>query len=113
MSWPGARRRASWSSGRPTASSDRPMLAQVRDDQKMEERAMRLSDPRMQTWAHTLVTYCGSVKSGDKVAIASGGAAEPLLRALYHEVLVAGGLPVLAASFGGLTADLLTTGNDD
>ncbi|HEU0116837.1 MAG TPA: aminopeptidase, partial [Thermomicrobiales bacterium] len=74
-----------------------------------------MSDPRFDLWARTLVNYSvtDGVKPGDCVAIGGGSAAEPLLRAIYRETIVAGGFPVLMPSLSGLVADLLQYGNDD
>jgi len=64
-------------------------------------------------WARVLVHYSTGVKSGDKVFIRGGVAAEPLLRAVYREVVAAGGLPTLLPAFPDWTGDLLLDGNDD
>jgi aminopeptidase len=69
-------------------------------------------DPRMEKWAKALVNYSVTVKPGQTVAIAGGAAAEPLLRAIYREVVRAGGFPIMLPTFSGLAADLLAYGND-
>ena len=71
-----------------------------------------MPDPRMEKWARTLVNYSVTVKPGQTVAIAGGVAAEPLLRAIYREVVRAGGFPVMLPSFSGVAADLLNDGSD-
>src|SRR5262245_24513582 len=60
-----------------------------------------------------MVDYSTGVKAGETVAITGDVAAEPLLRAIYREVVKRGGLPVLLPRFSGTSADLLTFGNDD
>jgi hypothetical protein len=55
-------------------------------------------DPRVQKLAHVLVNYSTEVKPGDLVAIGGGQLAQPLLLAVYEEVLRAGGNPVLQVS---------------
>ena len=72
-----------------------------------------MADPRIELWARTLVEYSTEVRPGDVVAITGGVAAEPLLRAIYREVINAGGHPVLAPSLGGVAADLIGTGSDE
>ena len=72
-----------------------------------------MSDPRIDAWARTLVTYSTNVKPGDVVSIEGDIAARPLLRALYREALRAGGLPAVVPRFSELNADLLTLGSDE
>ena len=72
-----------------------------------------MPDPRMEAWAKALVNFSVVVKPGQSVAIIGGVAAEPLLRAVYREVVHAGGYPVMLPVFTGITADLLKHGNDD
>ncbi|MDP9364393.1 MAG: aminopeptidase [Chloroflexota bacterium] len=67
----------------------------------------------METWAKALVGYSVEVKPGQTVAIAGGVAAEPLLRAIYREVVARGAHPVMLPIFSGLGAELLLHGNDD
>jgi aminopeptidase len=59
-----------------------------------------------------MVDYSTGVQAGETVAITGETAAEPLLRALYREVVNRGALPVLIPRFSGTTADLLAFGND-
>ena len=73
----------------------------------------KVPDPRMETWAKALVNFSVVVKPGQSVVITGGVAAEPLLRAVYREVVYAGGYPIMLPVFSGLSADLLTHGNDD
>src|SRR5437773_2604390 len=57
-----------------------------------------MRDPRIDNLANVLVTYSVAVKRGDTVRIAGAVAAMPLIRAVYREVLLAGGYPVLRIS---------------
>lgn len=72
-----------------------------------------MADPRFETWAKVLVNYSVAVKPGQTVAIIGGAAAEPLFRAVYAQVVLAGGYPVAFPLFSGLGAALLTHGSDD
>lgn len=63
-------------------------------------------------WAQVLVHYSTSVRPGDVVAISGGVAAEPLLRAIYAEVVAAGGFPVMLPILSELGSALLEAGND-
>ena len=58
-----------------------------------------MSDPRIEKWARTLVTYSVAVKPSQTVAISAGVAAEPLIRAIYREVVKAGGCPIVLPTF--------------
>ncbi len=72
-----------------------------------------MTDPRIETWARVLVGYSVEVRPGDVVAITGGVAGEPLLRAVYREVVARGGNPVLMPSFTGLAAELVASGSDE
>jgi aminopeptidase len=76
-------------------------------------REIFVSDSRIDLWAKTLVGYSIGVQPGNTVAINGQVAAEPLMRAVYKEVIRAGAYPVVLPSFSGLGADLLKNGNDD
>jgi aminopeptidase len=67
----------------------------------------------METWAKALVNFSVEVKPGQTVVIIGGAAAEPLLRSIYREVVLAGGHPIMLPSFSGLNADLLKLGTDE
>ena len=74
-------------------------------------------DPRVEKFAKVLVEYCTRIKPGDRCLIEATTAAEPLVRALYLEILKAGGQPVpllqLPDMFVPQHEDLLTMyGND-
>jgi aminopeptidase len=54
-----------------------------------------LRDPRVTALARILVEHSTAVKEGDVCTIEGGSAAEPLLQAVYEEVLKAGGNPIV------------------
>jgi aminopeptidase len=54
-----------------------------------------LRDQRAEALARILVHHSTTVKRGDVCAIESGSTAEPLVQAVYEEVLRAGGLPIV------------------
>ena len=60
-----------------------------------------MRDPRVESLAKILVGYSTRVQEGEVVAIDGDNAAEPLLLAVYEEVLKAGGNPVLNVSLDG------------
>jgi len=71
-----------------------------------------MKDPRVDALASILVRYSTRVSKGDACVIQATTSAEPLVQAVYEEVLRAGGLPVMqlttesaAASFFGLASD--------
>ena len=71
-----------------------------------------MADARFGTWARVMVEYSTGVRPGDVVAITGGVAAEPLLRALYREVVLHGGNPVLVPTLNGLNAGLIASGTN-
>jgi len=54
-----------------------------------------MGDARIDKLANVLVTYSVKVKRGDVVRISGAAVALPLIRAIYREVLTAGGHPLL------------------
>ena len=60
-----------------------------------------MRDPRAEALAKILVGYSTEVKEGEVVSIDGESAAEPLLLAIYEEVLMAGANPILNASLEG------------
>jgi aminopeptidase len=58
-------------------------------------------DPRVERLAKILVGYSTEVKEGEVVSIDGESAAEPLLLAVYEEVLKAGAHPILNVSLDG------------
>ena len=63
-----------------------------------------MRDPRAERLAKILVGYSTQVKEGEVVAIDGESAAEPLLLAVYEEVLKAGANPILNVSLDGQAA---------
>ena len=63
-----------------------------------------MSDPRTAGLAKILVGYSTKVKAGEVVSIDGEVGAEPLLRAVYEEVLKVGAHPILNVSLDGLAA---------
>jgi len=61
-----------------------------------------MADPRVEKLADVLVRYSVAVQPGDKVLIRGGALAAPLLKAVYAQVLQAGGHPMLMASLPGM-----------
>ena len=65
-----------------------------------------MTDPRIKKLAHLLVNYSVTVSPGDKVIVEGDATGEPLLKAVYAEVLQAGGHPLLMGGIPG-TRELL------
>ncbi len=63
-----------------------------------------MRDPRVESLAKILVGYSTQVKEGEVVSIDGENAAEPLLLAVYEEVLKAGAHPILNVSLEGQSA---------
>ena len=63
-----------------------------------------MRDPRAERLAKILVGYSTEVKQGELVSIDGDNAAEPLLLAVYEEVLRAGAHPILNVSLDGQVA---------
>jgi aminopeptidase len=61
-----------------------------------------MPDVRIEKLANLLVNYSVNVKQGDKVAIQGESVAEPLLKAIYTSVLLAGGHPYLTMAPQGM-----------
>lgn len=72
-----------------------------------------LADPRLQKFARLLVDYSTRIQPGDKVAIVSGMAAEPLLRELYIQVLERGAYPHLLIDIPDQLELLFAHANDE
>lgn len=72
-----------------------------------------MKDRRVENLAKILVGYSTQVKAGEVVAIDGGVGAEPLLRAVYEEVLKAGGHPILNVALDGLAASFYKQASDE
>lgn len=62
-----------------------------------------MSDPRTRELARLLVVYSAGIEPDDQVFIEAEVAAEPLVRALFEEILAAGAHPQLLLSLEGLS----------
>ncbi|MGD9713459.1 MAG: aminopeptidase [Thermomicrobiales bacterium] len=72
-----------------------------------------MRDETLRAWARVLTGYCTAVQPGQRVLITGETAAEPLMRAVFREVIAAGGFPVLWPVLSGLHAALLAHGTDE
>src|SRR3954464_11738348 len=72
-----------------------------------------MRDPRVDALAQILVRYSTKVKRGDVCSIASSTAAEPLVQAVYEEILRAGGLPIMQLQTSGAQSAFYELGNDE
>ena len=68
--------------------------------------------PLHERYARLLVDYCTSVKQGDRVIVSLDVAALDLGRAIYREVLRAGGEPFLRVSYPEQSADFIELATD-
>ncbi len=71
-----------------------------------------MRDPRIENLARILVGYSTEVKEGDTCLIEGPSAAEPLVAAIYEQVLLAGGLPVVSLAFDGQQASYFKHASD-
>lgn len=71
-----------------------------------------MRDPRITNLARILVGYSTKVGEGDTCLIEGPSAAEPLVAAIYEEVLAAGGHPVVSLGFEGQQATFLGRASD-
>jgi aminopeptidase len=72
-----------------------------------------LKDPRIDALAQILVRYSTKVQPGDTTVIQSTTTAEPLLQAIYEEVLRAGGYPIFQITPEGALPAFYELANDD
>jgi aminopeptidase len=72
-----------------------------------------VKDQRAEALAQILVRYSTKVGKGDVCVIQSTTAAEPLVQAVYEEVLRAGGLPVMQLSTAGAQASFYDLASDE
>jgi aminopeptidase len=70
-------------------------------------------DSRAENLAKILVGYSTKVKAGEVVSIDGEVGAEPLLRAIYEEVLKAGAHPILNVALDGMAAAYFKHAGDD
>src|SRR3954447_19857365 len=72
-----------------------------------------MRDPRVEALAQILVRYSTKVEKGDVCSIAASTAAEPLVQAIYEEILRAGGLPIMQLQTSGALASLYELASDE
>jgi aminopeptidase len=72
-----------------------------------------VKDPRAENLAKILVGYSTAVQPGEVVSIDGEIGAEPLLRAVYEEVLEAGAHPMLNVALDGVAASYYALANDE
>ena len=70
-------------------------------------------DTRIEKLANLLVNYSVNVKKGDKVLIRGDSSAAPLIKAVYKQVLWAGGHPLLRCTIPGLEEAFFKIANDE
>ena len=63
-----------------------------------------MRDPRLSNLAKILVNYSTKVGEGDTCVIEGSAAGEPLIAAVYSEVIAAGGHPIVSMGFEGQQA---------
>ena len=71
-----------------------------------------MRDQRADALAQILVRYSTRVEKGDVCVIQSTTTAEPLVQAVYEEVLKAGGLPVMQMTSEGAAAAFYSLASD-
>jgi aminopeptidase len=71
-----------------------------------------MRDPRVANLAKILVGYSTRVGEGETCVIEGSSAGEPLISAVYEEVLRAGGNPVVSMSFAGQSATYFREASD-
>jgi len=72
-----------------------------------------MRDQRAEALAQILVRYSTRVEKGDVTVIQGPTTAEPLVQAVYEEVLRAGGLPILQLSTEAAASAFYTLASDD
>ena len=72
-----------------------------------------MADPRIENLAKILVGYSVKVKPGETCMIDASTAAEPLVAAVYDEILAAGGHPVVSLAFESQSSAYLARANDE
>lgn len=72
-----------------------------------------MRDRRIDNLAKILVQHSTAVRAGDVCVIEGETAAEPLLQAIYEEVLRAGGNPIVQMAMSGQSSAYFDLANDD
>jgi aminopeptidase len=73
----------------------------------------KLRDSRVTNLAKILVGYSTGVKQDETCLVEGPSAAEPLIAAVYEEILAAGGHPVVSMSFDGQESSYYAHASDD
>jgi aminopeptidase len=71
-----------------------------------------MRDPRVQALAQILVRYSTKVSEGETCVIEGSSEGEPLIAAVYEEVLRAGGNPIVSMAFSGQSATYFREASD-
>lgn len=71
-----------------------------------------MHDIRIERWAHTLVHYSLNAKAGETISIKATPLAEPLVAAVYRELLHVGATPLVLIELESLEEILLREGSD-
>ena len=74
---------------------------------------MASTDPRIDTLARVLVRYSLAVRPGNLVSLVGPPLTEPLVLALYREVLLAGGQPIVLMTPEGCAEELYRSGSTE
>src|SRR5919112_386176 len=72
-----------------------------------------MRDNRVDALAQILVRYSTKVKKGDVCSVAATAAAEPLVQAIYEEILRAGGLPIVQVQTSGALVAFYELASDE
>ena len=71
-----------------------------------------ITHTHLERWADVLVRHATNIQPGNVVRISALPAAEPLLEAVYRQVLIAGGLPIVHVKPECLTEAFYSLAND-
>jgi len=72
-----------------------------------------MPDPRVAKLARLLVEYSTKIRKGDRVAIEAQPPGDPLVHALYEQVLLAGGHPYVFLTPSWLEEEVIRHGSDE
>src|SRR5205085_9872326 len=72
-----------------------------------------MKDPRLEKLAHTLVNYSVEVKPGETVTLIGDVSGLPLIREVYRQIILAGGLCATTLEDEAMGQLLLRHGNDE
>ena len=89
------------------------MATGARERSSEEGGKERMRDPRVDRACRVLVRYSLELQEGQIFVIQGGAAAEPLVQALYEEVLEAGAHPIVDVSLEGTQAAFFRLAGDE